>query len=133
MMRVAATCAATLLVFLAIDMIWLRLIARDFYARELGSLIRPDIDLRAAAAFYLLYAAGLTCFAVMPALEGRFILHAAAVGAGLGLMAYGTYDLTNLAVIKGFGVRIALVDMAWGAILSGLTAAIVVMLLGRQS
>jgi uncharacterized membrane protein len=48
-------------------------------------------------------------------------------------MAYGTYDLTNLAVIKGYGVRIALVDMAWGAILSGLTAAIVVMLLGRQS
>jgi uncharacterized membrane protein len=131
--KLASAYGTCLVLFLAIDMVWLRLIAKDFYAREMGALIRPDIDLRAALAFYLLYGAGLTYFAVLPALDGRAILYAAALGAGVGLMAYGTYDLTNLAVIKGFGVKIAVVDMAWGAALSGLTASLVVAILGRSA
>lgn len=124
---------ASLVIFCAMDFVWLRLIAKDIYANEMGSLIRSDVDLRAATAFYLLYAAGLTYFAVMPALDGRAILHAMALGAGLGLVAYGTYDLTNLAVIKGFSARIAMIDLAWGAVLSGFSAAVVVALLGRAN
>ena len=132
-MKLILVYLASLVIFLAIDMVWLRLIAKDFYASEMGSLIRPDVNLPAALAFYLLYAAGLTYFAVMPALEGQAILQALALGAGLGLVAYGTYDLTNLAVVNGFGTKIALIDLAWGAVLSGVSAASVVALLGRAA
>lgn len=132
-MKMVLVYVASLVIFCAMDFVWLRLIAKDIYANEMGSLIRSDVDLRAATAFYLLYAAGLTYFAVMPALDGRAILHAMALGAGLGLVAYGTYDLTNLAVIKGFSARIAMIDLAWGAVLSGFSAAVVVALLGRAN
>jgi uncharacterized membrane protein len=132
-MKIVLAYVASLVIFLVVDMVWLRLIAKDIYASEMGSLIRPDIDLRAAVAFYLLYAAGLTYFAVLPALDGKALLHALALGTGLGLVAYGTYDLTNLAVVKGFGVKIAMIDLAWGAVLSGLSAASVVALLGRSA
>ena len=76
---------------------------------------------------------GLTYFAIMPALNGRAILQALALGAGLGLVAYGTYDLTNLAVVKGFGTKIALLDLAWGTVLSGVSAALVVAVFGRAA
>ena len=132
-MKLILVYLASLVVFLAFDFVWLRLIAKDIYASEMGSLIRPDVNLQAAIAFYLLYAAGLTYFAVMPALESRAILQALALGAGLGLVAYGTYDLTNLAVVKGFGTKIALIDLAWGTALSGISAASVVALLGHSS
>ncbi len=132
-MKLVLVYAASLAIFLSIDMVWLRLIAKDVYASEMGSLIRPDIDLRAAVAFYLLYAAGLTYFAVMPALDGKSALQALMLGAGLGLVAYGTYDLTNLTVIKGFGVKIAMIDLAWGTILSGVSATVVVALFGRSA
>lgn len=132
-MKLILVYLASLVIFLAIDMVWLRLIAKDIYANEMGSLIRPDVNVPAAIAFYLLYAAGLTYFAVMPALEGRAILQALALGAGLGLVAYGTYDLTNLAVVNGFGTKIALIDLAWGAVLSGVSAAAVVAVLGRAA
>ena len=130
-MKLVLAYLASLVIFLAIDLVWLRLIAKDIYFREIGALIRPDVDLRAAVAFYLVYAAGLTFFAVMPALDGRSVLQALALGVGLGLIAYGTYDLTNLSVVKGFSVKIAMIDWAWGSVLSGVTAASVVALLGR--
>ncbi len=132
-MKLVLIYATTLVIFLAVDMVWLRLLAKDIYASEMGSLIRADVNLQAAIAFYLLYAAGLTYFAIMPALEGRAILQALALGAGLGLVAYGTYDLTNLAVVKGFGTKIALIDLAWGTVLSGVSAASVVAVLGRTA
>ena len=132
-MKLVFVYLAGLVIFLALDMVWLRLIAKDIYTTEMGSLIRSDVNLQAALAFYLLYAAGLTYFAVWPALEGRAVLHALFLGAGLGLIAYGTYDLTNLAVVKGFSTKIALIDLAWGTVLSGISAASVVALLGRAA
>ena len=132
-MKLVLVYTACLTIFLAIDMVWLRLIAKDIYAAEMGALIRSDVNLSAAMAFYLIYAAGLTYFAIMPALDGRAILQALALGAGLGLVAYGTYDLTNLAVVKGFGTKIALLDLAWGTVLSGVSAALVVAVFGRAA
>lgn len=132
-MKLVLVYTACLTIFLAIDMVWLRLIAKDIYSAEMGALIRSDVNLSAAMAFYLIYAAGLTYFAIMPALDGRAILQALALGAGLGLVAYGTYDLTNLAVVKGFGTKIALLDLAWGTVLSGVSAALVVAVFGRAA
>ena len=90
----------------------------------MGGLMKRSPNLVAAIIFYLLYAAGLAFFAVKPGLENGSWVWAAAMGAGLGLIAYGTYDFTNLAVIEGYGWRIGLIDLAWGTTVSAVTAAI---------
>lgn len=117
---------ATLVTFVAIDLVWLMWLARPTYVAEMGNLLKKDPNLVAAVAFYLLYAAGLLFFAVSPGIKGGSAMHALMLGAALGLVAYGTYDLTNLSVIEGFNWRIAMIDLAWGTALSGATAAIVV-------
>jgi uncharacterized membrane protein len=116
----------TLVLFVAIDLVWLMWLARPTYVAEMGSLLRKEPQLIAAVAFYLLYAAGLVIFAVSPGLKSDSVTHALVMGACLGLIAYGTYDLTNLTVMNGYSVRIAMIDMAWGLVLSGATAAIAV-------
>jgi uncharacterized membrane protein len=125
MTKTIITYVLTLITFLAIDMVWLTWAARATYVAEMGELIRKQPNLAAAVAFYLLYAAGLMFFAIMPALKAGSIMQAVGLGAGLGVIAYGTYDLTNLSVLNGYTLRIALIDLAWGTLLSALTAAIV--------
>jgi uncharacterized membrane protein len=125
MTKTIITYVLTLITFLAIDMVWLTWAARATYVAEMGELIRKQPNLAAAVAFYLLYAAGLMFFAIMPGLKAGSIMQAVGLGAGLGLIAYGTYDLTNLSVLNGYTLRIALIDLAWGTLLSALTAAIV--------
>jgi uncharacterized membrane protein len=124
---------ATLIAFLAIDMVWLTWLARATYVAEMGDLIRKQPNLVAAMAFYLLYAAGLTYFAVLPGFKSGSALQGLLLGAALGLVAYGTYDLTNLSVMNGFGVKIALIDLLWGTFLSGITAMLVVASLQKFS
>ena len=124
MTKYAVTYIVTLVSFLAIDMVWLAWIARSTYEAEMGDLIRKQPNFTAALAFYFLYAAGLVFFAVMPGLKAGSIAQGMFLGATLGLVAYGTYDLTNLSVLNGFSARIALIDLAWGIVLSGATAAI---------
>ena len=126
MTRYIATYIITLFSFVAIDLVWLMWLARPTYVAEMGNLLRKEPQLFAAAAFYLLYAAGLMFFAVSPGLKAGSIVYAMFVGAALGLVAYGTYDLTNLSVVEGFNLRIALIDLVWGTVLSGTTAALVV-------
>lgn len=117
---------STLVSFLLLDMVWLAWLARPLYVAEMGGLLRKEPNLTAATAFYLLYAAGLVAFAVMPGLRSGSAMQALLLGLGVGLLAYGTYDLTNLTVLEGYTVRIALIDMAWGAALSGAVSALVV-------
>ncbi len=121
--------ALSLVVLLAIDLFWLLGPGRPFYVAEIGGLLRSQPQLGASIAFYLLYAAGMTYFGVMPSLKTSSAILAMGQGALFGLMAYATYDLTNLAVLNGFTLRIALIDMAWGTVLSGVTAWIVTNLL----
>jgi uncharacterized membrane protein len=108
-----------LVVFLAIDMVWLMGPGRPLYVAEIGSLLRAQPNLPAAIAYYLVYALGLTFFAIIPGLKASSPLMALGYGALFGLVAYATYDLTNLAVMNGFTARIAIIDMAWGCLLSG--------------
>ena len=132
MTRYAISYVATLAVFVTIDLMWLGWIAKSLYLAELGKLVRSEPNLVAAAIFYLLYAGGLVLFAVIPGLKAASAMHALAVGGALGLIAYGTYDLTNLAMLNGFSLKIALIDMVWGTILSGATAALVVALISKM-
>ncbi len=112
----------TLLVFLGIDAIWLGFVAKDFYAQQLGGLLREQFDMVAAGGFYLAYVAGIVYFAIAPALaQGSWKL-ALLNGVLLGLIAYGTYDFTNLATLKGWPVIVTVVDVTWGGVLTGASA-----------
>ena len=113
-----------LVIFTVIDMVWLMGVARSTYVAEMGALMKKSPNLAAAVIFYLLYAAGLVVFAVKPGLQNESWLWASLLGAGLGLIAYGTYDFTNLAVIEGYGWRIAIIDLVWGTTVSAVTAAL---------
>lgn len=121
---------AAAVIFLAVDAAWLAWLGRGFYVAEIGALLRPQPNLAAAGAFYLLYVTGLMAIAIWPAMTVGSPGEALWRGALLGLIAYGTYDLTNLATLKGFTARIALIDMAWGTVLSGTVAALTVWLGG---
>lgn len=109
-------------IFVAVDLVWLGLVARSFYHRELSALIADKFNLWAAAAFYLLYPMGIVGFAVAPALAAGSALHAVAVGAALGFFAYATYDLTNLATLRNWPLRLTIVDMLWGTFLTALAS-----------
>jgi uncharacterized membrane protein len=107
----------TLPVFLTIDLVWLSLIARKFYAQYLGYLMKTNVNFLAAGLFYLLFVVGLVVFSVLPALEKDSWTQALFLGALLGLVSYATYDLTNLATIKDWPLVVTIVDMVWGTVL----------------
>ncbi|MSS74855.1 DUF2177 family protein [Candidatus Pacearchaeota archaeon] len=110
--------AIALSVFFAIDMIWLGLVAKDFYRAQIGMLLKPDVNWTAAILFYLLFIIGLVVFVITPAMEKGSWVHALIFGALFGLVCYATYDLTNLAVAKHWTLLVTVVDLAWGAVLS---------------
>jgi uncharacterized membrane protein len=107
-----------LAVFTAIDMVWLVLVAKNFYREQIGFLMKPDINWTAAIIFYLLFIAGLVTFVISPAVLKHSWVHALLFGALFGLITYATYDLTNLAAMKDWPVLITIVDLAWGMVLS---------------
>jgi len=111
-------------VFFAIDMIWLGLIAKKFYANQIGFLLRPDVNWTAAISFYLLFIAGLVAFVIHPALSKTSLKHALLFGAFFGLITYATYDLTNLATMKNWPLTVTIVDLIWGAVLASSVSSI---------
>ena len=108
----------TLPIFFVIDMIWLGLVAKNFYAQQIGHLMKSEINWPAALLFYLLFIIGLVVFVVMPALKAESWQIAAIYGALFGLISYATYDLTNLATLKDWPVLITVVDLIWGSVLA---------------
>ena len=109
---------AAAILFLAIDMVWLLWLGRGIYVTEIGEILRQQPNMAAAGAFYVLYITGLMIMVIWPAVQAGSVVQGMLYGALLGLIAYGTYDLTNLAVIKGFTTKIALIDMVWGTFLT---------------
>ena len=109
---------ATLIAFLAIDMVWLGLVARTFYRNYLGFLMTPTINWIAALLFYLLFTLGILVFVVVPGLRENSLKATLLRAALFGLVSYATYDLTNLATVKNWPVLITVIDMAWGTVLS---------------
>ena len=108
----------TLAGFLAIDMVWLVVVARGFYRERLGFLLSDQPNWWAAISFYLLFVVGLLVFVIVPAMEAGSLRKALLLGAFFGLVTYATYDLTNHATIKNWPWIVTLVDMTWGAVLA---------------
>jgi uncharacterized membrane protein len=106
------------LVFIAIDAVWLGLIAKNFYAKHIGSLLKQNVNFTAAIIFYLLFVVGLVIFVITPAIEKRSIQSVLLLGSLFGLITYATYDLTNLATLKDWPLVVTIVDLIWGAFIS---------------
>lgn len=105
-------------VFLLIDIVWLAVVAKNFYSKYLGYIMSPTPNWTAAIIFYLLFIAGLILFVISPALEKQSWTYALIYGLLFGLMTYATYDLTNLATIKGWPLIVTIVDLVWGMAIS---------------
>lgn len=121
MLRLYALMAVT---FFAVDLVWLGAVASGFYRNALGHLLRDSPLWPAALAFYALYIAGILVFAVLPGLEAESLRRALALGAFFGLVAYATFDLTSVALIRDFPWRVVAVDLCWGcALTAGVAAA----------
>lgn len=108
----------TLIAFFAIDMVWLALVAREFYQKHLGFLLRNPPNWTAAIVFYLLFVLGILVFVVVPGLQAGSTKKVLLLGALFGLITYATYDLTNLATVKNWPLIVTVVDLAWGGVLA---------------
>ena len=110
--------------FLAIDLIWLGVVARSFYQAQVGHLMRANVNWAAAILFYMIFVSGIVVLVVWPAIERQNLVLAIVLGAVLGLVTYAAYDLTNLATLEGFPVTVAIVDLVWGAVLCSTVSAV---------
>jgi uncharacterized membrane protein len=114
--------AIALTVFFAIDMVWLGLVANNFYKSQIGDLMKTDINWAAAIIFYLLFIVGLVIFVILPAIKSGSWTQALLFGALFGLITYATYDLTNLATLKDWPLLVTIVDLIWGTVLGALVS-----------
>lgn len=105
---------ATAVIFLALDAVWLSVMAERLYRPALGRMMLDKFDVAPAAIFYLLYVSGMVVFAVAPALESGRWTTALGLGALFGLVAYATYDLTNQATLRDWPLRVTIADLCWG-------------------
>ena len=104
--------------FLAIDFLWLAVVARKFYRTRLGFLLAEQPNWWPAVAFYLIFVAGIVTFCIHPALQSESLYKALLRGGFFGLVTYATYDLTNHATVKDWPWVVTLVDLCWGLVLS---------------
>ena len=118
-------------IFLVIDMIWLTLLAKDFYSKQIGFLMTKNPNLLAALIFYLLFIVGLALFVIMPSLEKKQLLQALFMGAFFGLVTYSTYDLTNLATVKNWPILVTVIDLIWGTFVSASVSVITYLLIQK--
>ncbi|MGJ8571340.1 MAG: DUF2177 family protein [Hoeflea sp.] len=116
--------AGTAVFLLAIDAVWLGVVAKGFYARQLGDLMLDQPKLSFAAIFYVMYSAVAVLLASAPAFRSGSLTDALMLGAILGFAAYGTYDITNLSTLKNWPLMMSLVDMAWGTLLTAAASAV---------
>lgn len=114
--------ALTIPVFFIIDLLWLGVIAKGFYRRNLEFIMSPQVNWAAAVIFYLVYITGIIFFAVRPAVNSGSLAQAAYLGALFGFFTYATYDLTNLATLKDWPIAVVMVDILWGICLCTLVS-----------
>ena len=112
----------TVPVFFIIDLIWLGVVAKSFYQKNLKYILSPNVNWTVAIIFYLIYIAGILIFAVLPGVAKDSLRHAAVWGALFGFFTYATYDLTNLALLKDWPIIIVFVDILWGVVLCSTVA-----------
>lgn len=125
------TYMTALVVFFAIDLVWLGVIASKLYRHYLGHWMAERVNWPAALIFYAVFISGLVFFVIEPAMSRESMTYALAAGAFFGFLTYATYDLTNLATLKDWPLPITLIDLAWGSVLSAAVSGITYWILQR--
>ncbi len=110
-------------VFLLFDAVWLGVLAKDMYWTRLGPVVPLQVNWVAALVFYLIYIVGILVFAVRPGLEKEALSTTLLWAALFGFFTYATYDLTNMATIKGWPLFVVVVDIIWGMAICSVVAA----------
>ena len=111
-------------IFLIIDVLWLSITVKSLYRPALGDLLKDKPVMWAAILFYIIYMIGVALIILKPALANDSILQALWTGVVLGVVAYGTYNLTNMATVKNWSASIVWIDMLWGGFLTGFSSAV---------
>ena len=111
-------------IFLVVDVVWLSITVKSLYRPALGNLLKDKPVMWAAVLFYVIYMIGLTLIILKPALANDSILQALWTGIIFGIVAYGTYNLTNMATVKNWSATIVWIDMIWGGLLTGFSSAV---------
>jgi uncharacterized membrane protein len=114
----------TAMVFFGIDLVWLGLVAKNMYNRNIGHLMSSQVNWVAAVVFYLAFIVGILVFAVYPSVDRDSLLRAIVLGVLFGFFTYSTYDLTNLATLRDWPLSVTIVDIAWGMVLTGAVSAV---------
>lgn len=122
MLKLLVTYLSTTAVMVLIDLVWLGVIAKPMYQQGIGHLMAEKPNIAAAIGFYLLFPIGLMIFAILPGATDAGWKNTALLGALFGFFTYATYDLTNLATLKNYPLKLALIDMTWGTLVSALAA-----------
>jgi len=112
----------TFIVFLMIDMFWLGVVAKNIYQKYLGNFLTDNVNWTAAFIFYFIFVVGISIFAIYPAVNKGSVINAVFMGALFGFFTYATYDLTNLATLKGWPLQIVFIDILWGSVLSAIVS-----------
>lgn len=120
--KVLLTYLVMLVVFLAIDFLWLGLLAKGIYAKYLGNFFRERFLWTPALIFYALFILGVLIFVTLPGVENGSLGRTFLLGGLFGLVTYATYDLTNYATLKDWPLQIVLIDLCWGFLVSGIVA-----------
>lgn len=108
----------TTVVFFAIDLLWLGVVAKNFYSKYLADFLSDQVNWTSAIVFYLLFIVGIFVFVILPSTEKQSYMHAIIYGALFGFFTYATYDLTNLATLKNWPIKVVVVDILWGMVLT---------------
>lgn len=121
----------SLISFFAIDLVWLSVVAKQFYAKYLGYLMGSTVRWIPALLFYFLFIVGIVVFVITPALEQHSWSQALLRGLLFGLITYATYDLTNLSTIKDWPLIVTIVDLFWGSFIAGFVSTITVLIVQK--
>ncbi len=113
-----------LAIFLIVDGLWLGLIARNFYRAEIGFLLKEAPNFLVAGIFYLFFVAGIVFFVINPAIEKESLRYLIVAAILFGTLTYATYDLTNLATIKDWSLKVTIVDIIWGGTLTTIVSVV---------
>ena len=111
------------IIFFIIDVIWLSFATKSFYRPLIGNLLSDKPVIWAAALFYILYVIGMSLIVIQPCIDSDGVIKSLYIGFVFGLVAYGTYNLTNMAVLKGWSPTVVFVDMFWGGALTAFSSA----------
>lgn len=117
-----------IIMFMVIDLVWLAFIAKDLYKKHLGYIMSEHPNWKAAIIFYVLFIAFLVIFVLLPAVDKQSLSYAMLYGALFGFITYATYDLTNLATLEGWPIKITVIDLIWGTFLGFSTSTLTYLL-----